>query len=716
MPPALRDRTPALLTVTAITDLLDGQHDRRNDPQKKGLLCAVQAWVNRRKLESRRGSNAATTKKKKPKPKPKPGDQGEKDDNGNSSDTDDSDTDDPNRSDDPNTNDPNTNDPDSNGSNTDSSNTEASIHDPLNRATDPSQPGPFDEANNGINDTGGVENGAGGDTARHNEDEFGGSNHPEEDDATMETGSREVKDKIQETVVKPFQPTVEDADDEDDIGRDSPTRGLTSEDRQARRWAQVTLKRSKRGRTEAQAEQPGQGPTEEQQARKLQLRQERHAAISQRPASLRLTADLVDDGPLRRIRAKLREVPELAKRNPQKLQLAFQFVDSLFYPGRYWELRGTMWKVIGSTGDGRSEDEDETPVDHLPLAVHTLCNNWKTTISFTLATATRSVSMMIKMWKELQCYVRWRRLLAIWRSPTWPMDIETYGVPNMDDGHQEPVPPKDTRQMEDFFRNEAARRGVELGLGSAPAIETVPRTEELLRALLAPYLGFSVPVREDGVAERVTRNRQWNNTMVRGKLVEMLTSAFSPGVLAVARYTTLISLGSAIALITPIIQAECGRWLKSLFEDVFHTLFFDPIWSGKHLAFGRLDRFLTLGSEEQLIEECERSPNGLLGLFGEHVGMDPRASLERVREKQDRALSPSDDGNDDDDSGGDQADDEFLGDTLVEGNSRRQHGLLTPQPSAKKKRSVILMTGGAEMERLAKRRASSLPPLTLTSI
>ncbi|KAL9012437.1 MAG: hypothetical protein Q9173_002798 [Seirophora scorigena] len=711
-----------------ITDLLDEQHDRRNDSQKKSLLRSVQAWVNRRKLDSRRGSNAATTKK--PKPKPKLADKGEKDDNGNSSDTDGSDSDDPNRSDDPDTNDPNrngphnndpnsngphTNDPNSNGSNTDSSNTDASIHDPLNRATDPSQPGPFDETSNGIDDTGGIENGAGGDKARHNEDEFEGSNHPEEDEATVERGSREVKDNIQETVVKPFQPTVEDADDEDDMGRDGPTLGLTSEDRQARRWAQVTLERSKLGKTKAQAEQPGQGPTEEQQAKKPQLRQERHAAISQRPASLRLTADLVDDGPLRRIKAKLRQVPELANRRPQKLKLAFQFVDSLFYPGRYWELRGTMWKVIGSTGDGRSEHEDETPVDHLPLAVHTLCNNWKTTISFTLATATKSVSMMIKMWKELQCYVRWRRLLAIWRSPTWPMDIETYGVPDIDDWHQEPVPPKDTQQMEDFFRNEAARRGVELGLGPASAIETVPRTEELLRALLAPYLGFSVPVREDGVAERVTRNRQWNNTMVRGKLVEMLTSAFSPGVLAVARYTTLISLGSAIALITPIIQAECGRWLKSLFEDVFYTLFFDPIWSGKHLALGRLDRFLTLGSEEQLIEECERSPNGLLGLFGEHVGMDPRASLERVREEQARALSPSDDSNDHD-SGGDQADDEFLGNTLVEGGSRWQHGLLTPQPSAKKKRSVVLMTGGAEIERHAKRRASSLPPLTPTSI
>lgn len=180
---------------------------------------------------------------------------------------------------------------------------------------------------------------------------------------------------------------------------------------------------------------------------------------------------------------------------------------------------------------------------------------------------------------------------------------------------------------------------------------------------------------------------------------------------------SLVNLGSAIALIIPIIQAECGRGLKSLFEDVFHKLFFGPILSGKHLTLDRLHRFLRLGSEEQLIKECEKSPNGLLGLFGEHVGTDARVSLDSVREEQARALSPRDnDDDDDDESGGDQANDEFLGNTLVEGDSsRRQYGLLTPQPSAKKKkRSVVLMTGAAEMGRDAKRRALSLPPPPLS--
>lgn len=179
---------------------------------------------------------------------------------------------------------------------------------------------------------------------------------------------------------------------------------------------------------------------------------------------------------------------------------------------------------------------------------------------------------------------------------------------------------------------------------------------------------------------------------------------------------SLVNLGSAIALIIPIIKAECSGWLKSVFEDVFHKFFFEPILSGRNLRLERLHRFLTLGSEEQLIKECEKSPNGLLGLFREHVGTDPRIPLDSVREELARALSPSDD--DDDASGGDQANNVFLGNTLVKGDSGGQYGLLTPQPSAKKKRSVGLMTGAAGIGRDAKRRASSLPPppLTPTSI
>lgn len=57
--------------------------------------------------------------------------------------------------------------------------------------------------------------------------------------------------------------------------------------------------------------------------------------------------------------------------------------------------------------------------------------------------------------------------------------------------------------------------------------------------------------------------------------------------------------------------------------------------------------------------------------------MNQRISLNSVREEPARAFSPNNN-NDDYNSGGNSADDEFLGDTLVEGHSRRQHESLTP--------------------------------------
>ena len=161
---------------------------------------------------------------------------------------------------------------------------------------------------------------------------------------------------------------------------------------------------------------------------------------------------------------------------------------------------------------------------------------------------------LINMSYETQCYIYWRRLCAIWMGCDGDGD-DGLGIAHGDsssrsESHRQRT--EETEALRTFLHNKLKRRQAELG----ERYRAVAKSKDLslLKALVAPYLGFEIPLDllvkrdRDEVPLRLEKGRKsegtkkifdklWNNTMTRGKIATVLCESLGWGSLAIVKRT-----------------------------------------------------------------------------------------------------------------------------------------------------------------------------------
>lgn len=260
---------------------------------------------------------------------------------------------------------------------------------------------------------------------------------------------------------------------------------------------------------------------------------------------------------------------------PTKKQELIVFLESLFSSVAYWELRNTMIKVVSkrgicniarehdinnsssSTGNieprhrtltSRSNNnggdeykgtEDLLP-EKTPACIEDFVQRWRITLAFAQETATPTTARMTSQLHEMKCYIYWHRLLQYWRNSRGGVghDIFSSNKPGQED----------RRDLHIFLLLQLERRSSELGASYVSFSQPEnTSTENFIKALLAPYLGFRIPLslfhrqgdRDGDIARESSTKKmfdeQWNYTMTRGKIWNTLCESLGWGALVFAK-------------------------------------------------------------------------------------------------------------------------------------------------------------------------------------
>ncbi|KAL9001655.1 MAG: hypothetical protein Q9188_005375 [Gyalolechia gomerana] len=365
---------------------------------------------------------------------------------------------------------------------------------------------------------------------------------------------------------------------------------------------------------------------------------------------LRLTSRLIAVAELDEMLNEICSKFAIVNQKPQKRKALIELLSDFVGPGSYWKVRESMLKVVGAAGFGDPNDgsrrdnsvsylprEDGRPVPPGPPACFGMfVEQWRRTQRFAMDTISPDVTRITKWHHEQLLFVYWQRMLGIWKGTSISDNDETVAVDEGNDtvtddalrGRAEPEisdmtfesPPEETQALRAFVQGEYERRKSELHSRYDHAVRT--RNSVVLKALVAPYLGFATP--EDLAADGDTMARkkdmqkifdkQWNNSMSRGKIAHILCRELGRGAVAIVKRKPLDVLGPPLlARILPII----ARKLPSVCEvlEMVFKVYLDPIQSGYGLLHREVDRFLRIESIEQLMDECAGNANGLKGVF-----------------------------------------------------------------------------------------------------
>lgn len=269
---------------------------------------------------------------------------------------------------------------------------------------------------------------------------------------------------------------------------------------------------------------------------------------------------------------KLHGIYSLTETKKQELII---FLESLFSPVAYWELRNTMIKVVSkrgicnvarehdsnnssnststfepphrtltsrpnnNRGDEHKGIEDLLP-EKTPACIEDFVQRWRITLTFAQETATPTTARMTSQLHEMKCYIYWHRLLQYWRNSRGGIGHDR--ISSNKPGQE------DRRDLHIFLLLQLERRSSELGASyvsfSQPESTS---TENFIKALLAPYLGFRIPLslfhrqgdRDSDIARESSTKKmfdeQWNYTMTRGKIWNTLCESLGWGALVFAK-------------------------------------------------------------------------------------------------------------------------------------------------------------------------------------
>ncbi|KAL8728200.1 MAG: hypothetical protein Q9166_005548 [cf. Caloplaca sp. 2 TL-2023] len=376
---------------------------------------------------------------------------------------------------------------------------------------------------------------------------------------------------------------------------------------------------------------------------------------------LRIASDPITHESLERTIRQISDMNDIFKTKPNKQKALIELLTTLVVPETYWSIHHNMCKVVsiigfpdidggcrrGSTisyipSDGGSNSGSLSPLGGQPPACfRNFVQKWHQSTNFSRDTANPAVVQMMKMWNEKECYIYWQLLLTTWKGTKVNDEDDAVDHKAMDpdassatdqeepaiqgDGNlQEPMnhPPEDINALHQFLRQEYDRRKPELEFRYKNGF--ADRSAIFLKALLAPYLGFSTPknlmAEGDSVAKARAKatgkmfDKQWNNTMNRGKIAEVWCREMGSGALCITKKKTLESLGyPVLTQILPIIAQNHPQTTEIL--DSLYKVFLSPLQSGGSLLFKEVGEFLRIDSIEKMVAVCGRHPTGLKGLL-----------------------------------------------------------------------------------------------------
>ncbi|KAL9044035.1 MAG: hypothetical protein Q9214_002800, partial [Letrouitia sp. 1 TL-2023] len=372
---------------------------------------------------------------------------------------------------------------------------------------------------------------------------------------------------------------------------------------------------------------------------------------------------------------KLHGIYSLTETKKQELIV---FLESLFSPVAYWELRNTMIKVVSKRGIcniARDHDsnnssnstgniepphrtltsrpynnnnnrrgneykgiEDLLP-EKTPACIEDFVQRWRITLTFAQEIATPTTARMTSQLHEMKCYIYWHRLLQYWRNSRGGVgyDIFSSNKPGQED----------RRDLHIFLLLQLERRSSELGASyvsfSQPESTS---TENFIKALLAPYLGFRIPLslfhrqgdRDSDIARESSTKKmfdeQWNYTMTRGKIWNTLCESLGWGALVFAKSGRLRTLGADVLIrVVPFLVKQHPS-LKTILDKIY-SIFLRPLQSGQQLLYHDVGIFLRLGKPEILRSVCANTRNGLMSVFEGDGPFEPEddGAIETAREE-----------------------------------------------------------------------------------
>ncbi|KAL8726418.1 MAG: hypothetical protein Q9166_006731 [cf. Caloplaca sp. 2 TL-2023] len=377
------------------------------------------------------------------------------------------------------------------------------------------------------------------------------------------------------------------------------------------------------------------------------------------------------------------------KRQEAVLLAVVDFIRGLFDAESWWELHRSIVKSFDRSGVSESTNETYTEMDRQPLAEcrdkheTNIRNNAKDPqpqtdrpnsrkpdyiITFTrtwgeahIWTQRNAIAGLTTMMYEQSIYTYWITLLAVWYRLPGPKGFYRNVYT---DEEKDPLSDEESLEVEAFLERELLVRRVEL-CGNRSPTET-PKTESLLKTLIAPHLGFPVgkleamsdpptkgrrPRRQHAINKGF--DRKWNNTVARGKVVAVVFNSLEPGALAVIQKRSLLSLGAPLLKIV-IHKLNAGfPWLKGFLKTITEVVY-NPITTGHKLSYASVGAFAEVKSVEELIEVCANRDDGLNSLFGGlHGKWNRKADLADSRSEGDdfeaAAVAANEGGGDDDD-------------------------------------------------------------------
>ncbi|KAL9044330.1 MAG: hypothetical protein Q9214_002524 [Letrouitia sp. 1 TL-2023] len=357
---------------------------------------------------------------------------------------------------------------------------------------------------------------------------------------------------------------------------------------------------------------------------------------------LRLTSIFIDGPTLENIKNKIVEASGFETFPKNKRQALVAFVGSFYDPAAYWDLRETACSVIQSGGyrvleregntDNKPNREDHrggfstTDGFQAPTCLKNFVETWRKRLIFAQETATASIRNTALISHEMHCHIYWQRLIEVWRSDApYTARVEKGTSDGID-----PIRPEECDALQSFIKKELDRRASEFDRKKADEMVHF-RTKTILKAIIAPFLGFPVPlglmldrknansISDTGAMETsMLYNKLWDNTMRRGHVAHVLFKSLGWGALAITRKSHYAALGTeTLSRILPVLKRSHPT-LRDLLDTVYRVFLF-PLQSGQQLLMSNVDRFIRLPDIKTMIAICRQDPQGLKGLFESHV-------------------------------------------------------------------------------------------------
>lgn len=375
--------------------------------------------------------------------------------------------------------------------------------------------------------------------------------------------------------------------------------------------------------------------------------------------------------------------------SPLAQETALRFVAHLFAPATYWKLHEDMKAVISrsnglcavdpsllpSAGDYGNGPDGLEMKRSLPAALQGLIKSWNANTRSQVEKASIEVKRMMDTIREKDCFMYWIRTFIAW-APSHAITV-LEGISGHDDGNEDTVGDnngdraRNNQALRKFFEAEFDRRQQELGLKSRD--NETGRTDSILKKLIAPFLGFGVPMpggsqerprnHADAIYEQkeleLARKKEqkrfdkaWNNTMVRGKTAYAIDRHLGQGAFLILQknLSTILGTSNLIKILHFLAAIEIPSHpttttnlnssssspgssspsppaaqnkkcsLLDLLAPIFSRL--DEIYLKRILTYQPLFKkdlhpFLRITQQDEFIQECERRKDGLLGLLSE---------------------------------------------------------------------------------------------------